>query len=172
MNETNWKQAIPPGFPPLTRVWVYQSSRPFQEKELAEVTEQLYQFYAQWMSHNRPVSGWAGVLFNQMIVVMADDLADRLCGSAVDHSIRVMKSLERQYGVSLLDRMTLGFLAGGKVELLPMAQVPHALAMGKIDANTPFFNNAISTYAELDDRWLIPVRDSCLPGRFLCSVSS
>lgn len=171
MNETNWKQAIPAGFPPEARVWIYQSTRPFQQKELQEITEQLYQFYAQWMSHNRPVRGWAGVLFDQMIVVMADDTQDRLCGSAVDHSVRVMKSLERQYGVRLLDRVTLGFLRDEKVELLPMTQVAPALAMGKIDADTPFFNHAISTRAELDDQWLVPVKDSWLGRRFLARVS-
>ena len=171
MNESNWKQAVPPGFPPSTRVWVYQSTRPFLEKELKEIAEQLYQFYAQWMSHNRPVTGWAGILFDQMILVMADDAADRLCGSAVDHSIRVMKSLERQYNVSLLDRTMLGFLREEKVELLPMSQVAPALAMGKIDSETPFFNNAISTRAELEDRWLIPVKDSWLAKRFLSGVS-
>lgn len=172
MTESNWKQAIPSEFPPETRVWIYQSTRPFQQKELTEITEQLYQFYAQWMSHNRAVRGWAGVLFNQMIVVMADDTRDRLCGSAVDHSIRVMKSLERQYGVSLLDRMTLGFLRGDKVELLPMTQVSPALGMGKIDGDTLFFNHAISTRAELEDQWLIPVKESWLGKKFLPRVSS
>lgn len=172
MNETNWKQAIPSEFPPESRVWIYQSTRPFQEKELKEINEQLYQFYAQWMSHNRPVRGWAGVLFDQMILVMADDTADRLCGSAVDHSMRVMKSLERQYEVSLLDRVTLGLLRGEKVELLPLAQVSPALGMGKIDGDTLFFNHAISTRAELEDQWLIPIKDSWLGKRFLSRISS
>lgn len=172
MNETNWKQTIPPGFSPASRVWIYQSSRPFQEKELAEIKEQLYQFYAQWMSHNRPVKGWAGILFDQMILVVADDTGDRLCGSAVDHSVRVMKSLERQYEVSLLDRMTLGFLHQGKVALLPIVQISHALEMGKIDGNTLLFNNTITTRAQLEDQWLIPVKDSWLAKRFLNRVVS
>lgn len=162
---------MPEGFPPETRIWVYQSMRPFSGQERTEIVEQLYQFYAQWMSHNRPVNGWAGILFDQVIVVMANDTADRLCGSAVDHSLRVMKSLERQYGVSLLDRMMLGFLRNGKIEMLPMVQVGPALAAGKLDGDTLFFNNAVSTLEQLETGWLIPVKDSWLARRFLSGVS-
>jgi len=37
---------IPADFPDNARVWVYQSSRPFVEKEEIEINEQLHHFYA------------------------------------------------------------------------------------------------------------------------------
>lgn len=172
MDHTNWKTLLPDHFSADSRVWVYQSSRPFNEAELKEINEQLYQFYSQWMSHNHPVKGWAAVLFNQFIVILSDDTSDRLCGSAVDHSIHVMKSLERQYQVSLLDRMLLGFKVEDKVELLPMNQVSYALENGIINGDTLFFNNAITTKSALEDDWLIKVKDSWLGKRFLSRIPS
>lgn len=172
MNELNWQAALPEGFPPETRIWIYQATRPFNREEVREITEQLDQFYTQWSSHNRPVKGWAGILFNQFVLFMADDATDRLCGTAVDNSIRLVKSLERQYQVSLLDRMCLAFLLDGQVSVLPVSQLPHALELGKVGEDTLYFNNTITTKVGLTNHWLGPVKDSWLAKRFHVGISS
>ena len=110
--DKQWKLPVA-NYSPDSRVWIYQSNRPFDEQEMKGIEEQLHQFYTQWISHNRPVKGWAGVLFDQFIVIVGDDTMDRLCGSAVDNSIRLIKSMERQYSVSLMDRMLLAFFGRG-----------------------------------------------------------
>lgn len=170
MMAQQWQSAIPDHFSPASKVWIYQSNRPFETAELKEIREQLYQFYAQWMSHDRPVTGWAGVLFDRFIVVTADDTADRLCGSAVDRSIRLVKSLERQYGITLLDRMLLAFLVEENVQLLPLTQLEYALESGKIGPETVYFNNTVTTKAEMEKNWMIPVKDSWIGKRYLQKV--
>lgn len=165
--DQQWKDRIPEGFSPESRVWVYQSNRPFGQQELKEIEEQLYQFYAQWTSHRQPVKGWAGVLFDRFIVIVADDTTDKLCGSAMDRSIRLIKSIEKQYSVSLLDRMLLGFLVEEKVQLLPLSQVAYAIESGKITPATIYFDNTITTKTALDNNWMVPVKDSWIGKRFL-----
>ncbi|MGN6475649.1 MAG: hypothetical protein ACTHKV_00375, partial [Flavipsychrobacter sp.] len=71
MNIEILKSEIPADFHDSSRVWIYQSSRPFIEKEEKEINEQLHQFYTQWQSHGIPVKGWAKLLFRQFIVMMA-----------------------------------------------------------------------------------------------------
>ena len=169
MNDQSWKAYLPENFSPDSRVWVYQSNRSFNEAELREINDQLYQFYTQWVSHNRPVKGWAGIFFNQFIIILADDTMDRLCGSAVDNSIRLIKSLEHQYQVSLLNRMLLAFKIEDKIELLPLNQVSYALDQGKIKTDTLYFNNTITTKAALEENWLIEIKNSWLGRKFLAS---
>ena len=70
------KDLIPSDFASDSKVWIFQSSRAFIEKEEKEVNEQLFQFYKQWLSHNVPVKGWAKLLYRQFIVVMADETGD------------------------------------------------------------------------------------------------
>src|ERR1700754_3011926 len=91
---------LPEGFSENARVWIYQSSRAFIEKEANEINEQLYQFYSQWQSHGAPVKGWAKLLFRQFIVVMADETEVMVGGCSTDSSVRVVKSIERQYDVN------------------------------------------------------------------------
>lgn len=156
---------IPQDFSDDSRVWVYQSSRAFIEREAAEVNEQLYQFYTQWQTHGEPVKGWAKLLFNQFIVFMADESQSAVSGCSTDSSVRVVKSIERQYDVNMFDRMVITFLVNEKAQMLPMNQVQYALEKGYIQKDTPLFNNVVLTKAELMSKWLIPLNESWLAGR-------
>lgn len=161
---------LPQDFPADSRVWVYQSSRSFVEKEVKEINEQLHHFYANWQSHGTPVKGWAGLLFNQFIVVMADERHTGVSGCSTDSSVRVIKSLERQYSVNFFDRMMITFLVKDKAEMLPFGQVQYALDKGYINADTLLFNNIAGTKEELLNEWLVPLRESWLAGRVTIPV--
>lgn len=156
---------LPHGFNDNSRVWVYQSSRAFIEKEAKEVNEQLYQFYAQWQAHGAPVKGWAQLLFNQFVVVMADETNVAVSGCSTDSSVRVIKSLERQYDVNFFDRMMITFLRNGKAEMLPFEQVQYAIDKGFINRDTLLFNNVATTKKELLENWLVPLQYSWLNSR-------
>src|SRR5690606_38572454 len=137
MNTMLINDLIPADFSDKSRVWVYQSSRPFSEKEEAEINEQLLQFYMQWQAHGAGVKGWAALLFRRFIVMMADEEEVAVSGCSTDSSVRVIKSIERQYEVNLFDRMSLTFLVKGQPEVLPLGQVQYALDKGYIDIDTP-----------------------------------
>ena len=156
---------IPGGFPDNARVWVYQSNRAFVEKEAREINEQLHQFYAGWQTHGSPVKGWAGLLFRQFVVVIADETDEQVSGCSTDSSVRVIKSLERQYVVNFFDRMTITFLVKGKTEMLPFAQVQYAIDKGYITADTMLFNNVVTNKKELYTKWMVPLKESWLAGR-------
>lgn len=165
------KDIVPVDFAQDSRIWVYQSSRAFIDREEQEINEQLEQFYTQWASHGTPVKGWAKLLFKQFIVMMADETATGVSGCSTDSSVRVIKSIERQYEVNMFDRMMLTFLVNGKAEMLPMNQVQYAIDKGYIDHNTPLFNNLVNTKEDLMNNWLIPIKDSWLASRVSLAIT-
>ena len=156
---------IPQDFSDNARVWIYHGNRPFSEKEEMEINEQLLQFYSQWLSHGDKVKGWAKLLFRQFVVVMADEEATGVSGCSTDSSVRVIKSLERQYSVNFFDRMTITFLVKERAEMLPYNQVQYALDKGYINEDTPFFNNVVSNKKDLLNSWLVPLKSSWLADR-------
>lgn len=156
---------IPADFSDESRVWIYQSSRAFIEREATEINEQLYQFYSQWNSHGEPVKGWAKLLFGQFVVVMADESQSQVSGCSTDSSVRIIKSIEKQYDVNMFDRLMLTFLVNGKAEMLPMNQVQYALDKAYIKHDTPLFNNVVLTKKEMMNNWLIPLDKSWLAAR-------
>jgi hypothetical protein len=157
-----YQQYIPQDFHPNARVWIYQCNRPLRENEVMEIDEQLHNFYSQWLSHGAPVKGWAKCLYNQFIVVMADDTADKIGGCSTDGMVRIIKSFERQYSVELFDRLTISFLVNEKVQPLPMQQIAYALEQGKLETDSLLFNNTIDTKEKLETEWLVPLDKSWL----------
>lgn len=159
---TDIKHILPNDFAPASRVWIYQSNRPFSEREAEEIEEQLHQFAVQWNSHGVPVKGWGRLLFDQVIVLMADETTSEVSGCSTDSSVRIIKSIEKQYSVNLFDRLLLGFLVKDKLQLLPMNQVGYALEKGFITTDTLYLNNTVLTKQELEDHWLMPLKESWL----------
>ncbi len=165
MNVREIEQLIPAGFADNSRVWVYQSSRPMSEKEELEINEQLQQFYMQWQAHGAPVKGWAKLLFRRFIVMIADETDVTVSGCSTDSSVRIIKSIERQYEVNMFDRLSITFLVKDQPEVLPLGQVQYAIDKGYINADTLLFNNLVETKKELLENWLQPLGNSWLKGR-------
>lgn len=165
MNVREIEQLIPAGYADDSRVWVYQSSRPMSEKEELEINEQLQQFYMQWQAHGTPVKGWARLLFRRFIVMIADETDVTVSGCSTDSSVRIIKSIERQYEVNMFDRLSITFLVKDQPEVLPLGQVQYAIDKGYINADTLLFNNLVETKKELLENWLQPLGNSWLKGR-------
>jgi hypothetical protein len=158
---------LPHDFSDASRIWIYQSNRPFSESEVVEINEQLYNFYVQWKSHGDEVKGWAKLVFAQFIVVMADENTSGVSGCSTDGMVRIMKSVERQYHVDLFDRLTITFLVNDKPQPLPMQQVKYALQKGYIETDTLLFNNLVDTKEKFENEWLIPLSKSWLWNRIV-----
>src|SRR5476651_2331251 len=99
-----YKHLIPDHFHPSSRVWIYQSNRPFDTAEVMEIQNMLKGFLESWNTHGTPVKGYANVFFNQFIVIMADETAAGVSGCSTDSSVRVMKQVEEQYKVDMFNR--------------------------------------------------------------------
>jgi hypothetical protein len=113
------------------------------------------------------VKGYANLFYGQFIVLMADESATGVSGCSTDSSVRVVKEIEKATGVSMFDRLSLAFFIKGKVQLVPMAQLPYALENGFVTGESLYFNNTVLTKAELEHKWLIPLRDSWLAAKYL-----
>lgn len=152
-------------FHPTSKVWIYQASRLFSLNEALSIEEQLHAFSGQWKSHGTPVKGAGYLFFGQFIILMADETATGVSGCSTDSSVRFVKEIEQQFGVSLFDRTTLAFIIKDRVQLLPLSQLQYAADNGFITGDTLFFNNMVQTKEELEDDWILPVKNSWLAKR-------
>lgn len=161
----NYQSLLPEDFAPDSRVWIYQSSRLFAMSEALQIEDLLNDFVAHWKSHGTPVKGFATLLFGQFIVLMADENATGVSGCSTDSSVRLIKQIEELYKVNLFDRQLLAFQVKDKVQLLPLPQLQHAIDNNFITAGTLYFNNLVQTKEELENKWMVPVKDSWLTRR-------
>lgn len=156
---------LPLDFNPDSRVWVYQSNRPFSTNEAIEIERMLQEFVGQWNSHGTPVKGFCHLLFGQFILLMADETAMGVSGCSTDSSVRLIKEFERLFNVNLFDRQMLAFVIKEKVQLIPLNQLKYAADNHFITATTIYFNNLVQTKEELENNWMIPISASWLAKR-------
>jgi hypothetical protein len=145
---------------PLTRVWIYQSNKGLNEQQVKTFHELAEVFQQNWESHGKPVNGTMQLFHNRFIVVFVDDKDEQSCGRSVDGSVRFMKELEQEMGVSLLDRMLVAFRNGNKIESCSMPEFEELIQAGKVNENTLVFNNTIHTMAEFNSAWEVPLSRS------------
>lgn len=172
MNHYDVSTLIPADFADNSRVWIYQSSRPFSEQQELEINEQLFHFYSHWQAHGAPVKGWAKLLFRRFIVFIADETHVEVSGCSTDSSVRIVKSIERQYEANLFDRLSITFLVKDQPEVLPMGQVQYALDKGYINGDTLLFNNLVATKAEILHNWLQPLKYSWMKNQVQLPVNN
>jgi hypothetical protein len=161
---------LPGDFSADSRVWIYQGSRSFTLGEATQTTALLQSFTQSWKSHGAAVKAFGGLFYDQFVVLMADETVSGVSGCSTDSSVHLIKQIEQQTGIRLFDRLGLAFYFDGQVQLIPLAQLPQALESGRINPETPFFNNTIQTKAELEQKWLIPLKDSWLAPRMMKTV--
>ena len=159
-------------FHPGSRVWIYQSNRVFSLHEAFDIEKMLNEFASEWKSHGTPVKGAGYLFFGQFIVLMADETATGVSGCSTDSSVRLVKDIEKQFSVSMFDRTTLAFIVKDKVQLLPLSQLQYAADNVFIDGDTLYFNNLVATKEELENKWIIPVKESWLKNRLRLKVEN
>jgi hypothetical protein len=161
----SYRELLPAGFHPDSRVWIYQSNRMFSLSEALEIEEQLTKFCEGWNSHGAPVKGYGNLFFGQFLVLVADETVTGVSGCSTDSSVRFVKEIGEQFGVDFFNRTHLAFQVKDKIEVIPMAQLNYAAEHGFIDADTIYFNNTVGTLSQLENNWLVPVKDSWLTAR-------
>ena len=159
-----YKNLLPQDFSPFSKVWIYQSSRLFSLGEALELENQINNFCSQWQSHGDKVKAFGNLFFGQFIVLMADDSVS-VGGCSTDASVRFIKSLGELYKVDFFNRTNLAFLINNKVQVLPLSQVTYAAENSFLNPDTLYFNNLVQTKKELEEKWIIPVKDSWLASK-------
>lgn len=161
----SYKHLLDGNFHSDSKVWIYQSNRLFSIGEALQIEELLNQFTHNWLSHGVAVKGSAHLFFGQFVILMADETATGVSGCSTDSSVRLIKEIEKTFGVNMFDRTSLAFVVKDKLQLLPMSQLQYALDNGFISGDSLYFNNLVQTKEELESEWIIPVKESWLAKR-------
>ena len=161
----NIAEYLPEDFAANSRVWIYQSDRIFFMQEALGMETMLQQFVSDWKSHGTPVKGYANLFFGRFIILIADENATGVSGCSTDSSVRLIKEIEKKYNVSLFDRQMLTFYIKEKVEPLPLSQLKYAVKNKFITADTLYFDNTVLTKETLENKWIIPVKNTWLASK-------
>lgn len=141
---------------------VYQSSRGFTIGETLQIKEVLQTFTKTWKNCGIPVKGYANLFFEHFIVLIADESSGSTGDFSTDTIITLIRNIEKDFQVELLNRLMLAIIIQERIQLLPLTQINPSIEKDFITNGTLHFNNTILTKKELMNNWIVPVNDSWL----------
>lgn len=144
------------------RIWIYQAMRKITESEKNTISETLSAFTHSWVAHGSPLKTSFTILYDQFIVLAADENFNEASGCSIDSSVRVIRQLDDQFSLGLFDRTKIGFLSDGQPYMLALKDLPDALAEGRWKPDSLFFNNVLSTKGQLKNGWIVPANQTWL----------
>ena len=157
--------------PDTSKVWIYQSSRKFTEREAVVINEKIKQFVMQWTSHKAGVIGDGKLLYNQFVVLMADESQVGVSGCSIDSSAHFIKALGTEYKSNFFDRWNLAYRKGDEVLGVHRDEFERLLNTGEINDDTIVFNNLLHTKGDFITKWQVPYRDSWLKNLRVAHIS-
>ena len=143
-----------------SRVWIYQSNRPFSEREQIVLTSQLNAFVQDWAAHGRDLLASGAVLLDQFIVLAVDERQAGASGCSIDKSVNFMKELADQYDVALFDRLIFTFLQDNTIKTATSSNFKRLFTEGSISKDTFVFDNLVNNVGDLKTVWLKPLASS------------
>jgi hypothetical protein len=146
--------------PAHSKVWIYQSNQPIDAAVAENIRADVKQFVSGWTAHSEKVIADADVLFNYFIVLVADENAVKVSGCSIDSSVRFIQLLEEKYQLNLFDRFYTVYVNNNEVKGADKVSLQHLIDEGTLTADTLVFNNLIQHVAQLQNEWLLPLKQS------------
>lgn len=147
-------------FPPHARVWVYQADRKLTEAEIAKASKVLMAFVADWKAHGTPLRAGFEIRYGRFVILAVDEGPQMATGCSIDASVGIVRKLENDLGIGLLNRMNVAYRQGNEIITCSLAEFEEKVKSGEVNENTLVFNNMVNTIEQLKTQWETPVNQS------------
>lgn len=146
--------------PDHARIWIYPSNRKFSDEEVVEITEKTKAFVSQWAAHGSALTASFEIRYNRFIVLAVDSTGTEASGCSIDASVAFIQSLEKDYGVDLLDKMNVTYYSGEYIAHKGLKEFREMAKNRAVSVNTIVFNNLVNTKEEYQNFWEVPASES------------
>jgi hypothetical protein len=146
--------------PNNSRVWIYQSEREFNQKEIEIISAKAEEFINSWTRHGDNLKGSFTIKYNQFLVLAVDESFNTVSGCSIDSSVRFVQQLEKELQLDLMNKMNITFKDNETINLVKLADFQEFAKEQKITSETIVFNNMVNTKEDFENNWEIPAKKS------------
>lgn len=154
------QQSLKPfeNYPDNSRVWVYQADRILSDSEVDAIESKLKDFIPTWAAHGKGLDASFAILFNTFVVLIVNETLEKASGCSIDSSVKVIKDLGENLKINFFDRFAIAFIQNDEFNCVSKAQFQTLVNQNK--DNLLVFNNTITSFDALKNKWLLPFEDS------------
>lgn len=147
--------------PGTSRIWIFQSDKKLEDKTIDLILQKSNSFLENWTAHNNELHAGAAVLHNYFLILAVDENKNDASGCSIDKAFRFIQALEKELNLSLLNRLKVAVMNHGEISFVNVADLRNRFEKGEFN-NAKIFNNLIQQKADLENKWLVPVKESWL----------
>lgn len=149
-------------FSPLSRIWVYQSSRPFDSAEQTQIDAELKAFAKQWAAHNIQLKATGFVAEGRIVILAVDETNAGASGCSIDTSVHFIQSLEKKYHCALFDRTIVNYFSDKGVETVHLSELSALYQKALIQDDTLVIDPLVQNKSDFETGFKIPLGKSWL----------
>lgn len=143
-----------------TKVWIYQSDRPFAQENIPAIRAKIQEFIKNWVSHSNQLKAFGDLYHDRFIVLMVDESNANASGCSIDESVRFLQGLGAEFGVDLFDRMNFSYKTEDGIKSAHREEFIELYKMGLITDETVVFNNLVATKEAFEKKWEVSLGKS------------
>ncbi|MDT0294354.1 ABC transporter ATPase [Mesonia ostreae] len=143
-----------------SKIWIYQSNRPFTPEEIQELEQEVAEFLVQWAAHGSNLKAGFEIRYRRFIIIGLDQSLQGASGCSIDASVHFIQDLEKKYEVDLLDKMNVTFKQGEFIAYKTLIDFKKIVKNRSVSPKTIVFNNLVNTKEEYLHDWEIPIEES------------
>ena len=146
--------------PNNSRVWIYQSDREFNNKEVELIKEESEDFINQWTRHGDDLKGSFTIKYNHFLVLAVDESYNNISGCSIDSSVRFIQQLQNKLQLDLINKMNISFKDNNNINILKLSDFQRFIKEEKITPETIVFNKMINTKYGFENNWEVSIMQS------------
>lgn len=150
-----------------SRLWVFQSNQPFREETKVYIESQLRKFTEEWTSHNHELEASYLIEHDRFIILAVNEAVNEASGCSIDKSVAVIKTLEEQLGITLMDKTLVSYIRDQGITTVKLSQIKDEISAGNLHETTLIFNTLVSTKAEYVKSFKSPAASTWLKRYFV-----
>ena len=143
-----------------SRIWIYQSNRSLTQQEKESISKLIEDFLNNWKSHGVSLNSGFEIKYNRFIVIAQDQNTQSATGCSIDSMVHFIQKLEKQYNISLLDKLNVSYKQGDYIAYKSLKDFKKMVKDGAVSKNTIVFNNLVQTKLEYINYWEVPAFES------------
>ena len=146
--------------PDDSKIWIYQSNRKLSDDEVLEISAKTESFLNEWTAHGKDLDAGFEIRYNRFIVIGLNQENASASGCSIDASVYFIQSLEKEYGLDLMDKMNVTFYNGDFIAHKTLTDFKKMAKARSVSPNTVVFNNLVLTKGDYIENWEVPAKDS------------
>ena len=142
--------------PANSRIWIYQSDRKLNDSELDQIKLKLIDFLKNWTAHGDDLKSSFEIRYDRFIIIALNEKSAKASGCSIDACVHFIQQIEKDYNISLLDKMNVAFKQGEYVSYKSIVEFKSLIKNNSVSKNTIVFNNLVLDIGDYKNNWEVP----------------